>query len=89
MEEAIIYATNHLLIFHSLNHKIHEHKPQCKKHKIKLLPEVLQRIQTDMNRGQSINSIAKRENVSSSAIHKAIKSGKLNKNTQFIVVTKA
>jgi DNA-binding NarL/FixJ family response regulator len=88
MEEAIIYATNHLLVFHSHKHKIHEHKPRHKKRKIKLLPETLQRIQKNMDRGQSINSIAKRENVSNSAIHKAIKSGKLSKNTQSIVVTK-
>jgi DNA-binding CsgD family transcriptional regulator len=88
MEEAIIYATNHLLLFHSHKHKIHKHKLRRKKCRIKLHPEVLQRIQTDMDIGQSINSIAKRENVSNSAIHKAIKSGKLNKNTQSIIITK-
>jgi DNA-binding NarL/FixJ family response regulator len=88
MEEAIIYATTHLLVFHSHKHKIHKHKLQAKKYKIKLRPDVLQRIQKDIDRGQSINSIAKQENVSNSAIHKAIKSGKLNKK-QSVVVTKS
>jgi DNA-binding NarL/FixJ family response regulator len=88
MEGAIIYATNHLLVFHSPKHISHKHKLRCKKRKIKLLPDVLQRIQKDIDSGQSINSIAKRENVSNSAIYKAIKSGKLHKNTQSIVVTK-
>jgi DNA-binding CsgD family transcriptional regulator len=31
MAEAIIYATNHLLVFHSSKHKIHKHKLQHKK----------------------------------------------------------
>jgi DNA-binding CsgD family transcriptional regulator len=86
IEEATIYVTNHLLLFHShnsLNHQINEHrqkknKKQCK---IKLTPEVLQRIQSNINNGQSISYISKQENISREAIYKAIKSGKLSKNT--------
>jgi DNA-binding NarL/FixJ family response regulator len=86
IEEATIYITNHLMLYHSHNHEIKEQRPkknkkQCKQRRLKLTPEVLQRIQTKMDNGQSINSIAKQENVSNGAIHKAIKSGKLNKKT--------
>lgn len=47
IEEATIYITNHLLLFHSHNHQINEHrqrknKKQCKQRKIKLTPDVLQ-----------------------------------------------
>jgi DNA-binding CsgD family transcriptional regulator len=86
IEEATIYITNHLLLFHSHNNEINEHrqianKKQCKQRRIKLTPEVLHRIQTGINNGQSITSISKQENVSREVIYKAIKSGKLNKNT--------
>jgi DNA-binding CsgD family transcriptional regulator len=84
MEEAIIYATNHLLIFHPHSNEIHKHNGQCmhkKQCRTKLTPEILLRIQTKINNGQSINSIAKQEGVSNGAIHKAIKSKKLHKNT--------
>jgi DNA-binding CsgD family transcriptional regulator len=89
IEEAIIYITNHLLLFHSNNHEINEYRQienkkqrkQGKQGRVKLTLEVLQRIQTKMNSGQSINSIAQQEGVSNSAIHKAIKAEKLNKKT--------
>jgi transposase len=46
-------------------------------HSSKLLPEVLERIQAEMYKGKSVNSIAKHEGVSEGAIRYWIKQGQL------------
>ncbi len=46
----------------------------------KLLPEVLERIQHKLNEGKSVNSIAKKENISEGSIRYAIKQGRLKKS---------
>ena len=45
----------------------------------KLLPEVLERIQSKLNKCQSVNSIAKEEGLSEGSIRAAIKLGRLKK----------
>jgi len=45
----------------------------------KLLPVVLERIQGKLDKGQSVNSIAKEEGLSESGIRVAIKQGRLKK----------
>ena len=45
----------------------------------KLLPHVLERIQVKLNTGQSVNSIAKEENISEGSIRYAISQGRLKK----------
>lgn len=45
----------------------------------KLLPDVLQRIQDELNRGKSAYSIAKQEGISEGSIRYAIKQGRLKK----------
>ena len=46
----------------------------------KLLPDVLDRIQGKLDKGQSVNSIAKAEGLSEGALRYAIKLGRLKKN---------
>ena len=46
----------------------------------KLLPDVLLRIQTKLDAGSSVNSIAKKENISEGSIRYAIKQGRLKKS---------
>jgi transposase len=48
-------------------------------HSYKLLPEVLSRIQLKLDTCQSVNSIAKEENLSEGSIRYAIKTGMLKK----------
>ena len=45
----------------------------------KLVPEVLERIQAEMDKGRSVNGIAKEEGVSEGSLRYAIKQGKLKK----------
>lgn len=47
----------------------------------KLLPEVLGRIQLELNKGRSVNSIAKDENISEGSIRYAINLGRLKKKS--------
>lgn len=47
----------------------------------KLLPDVLARIQHKLDDGASVNSIAKKENISEGSIRYAIKQDKLKKNS--------
>lgn len=47
----------------------------------KLLPAVLERIQIKLNKGDSVNSIAKVEGISEGTIRNAVKQGKLKKKT--------
>ena len=49
-------------------------------HSSKLFPEVLERIQSGMNTGKSVYSIAKEEGVSEGSIRYWIKQGQLKKN---------
>jgi transposase len=50
-------------------------------HSYKLLPDVLERIQKKMDKGQSVNSIAKEEGFSEGSIRYAIKTGTLKKSS--------
>ena len=50
-------------------------------HSHKLLPHVLKRIQAKLNKGQSVNSIAKQEGISEGSIRYGVKTGKLEKKT--------
>lgn len=50
-------------------------------HSHKLLPHVLIRIQSKLNKGQSVNSIAKQEGISEGSIRYGVKTGKLEKKT--------
>jgi len=46
----------------------------------KLVPEVLERIQHKLDKGQSVNSIAKQEHLSEGSIRYSIQQGRLKKN---------
>jgi len=48
-------------------------------HTHKLLPNVLERIQNELDKGRSVNSIAKQEGLSEGTLRYAIKHGKLKK----------
>ena len=48
----------------------------------KLIPQVLARIQKKLDTGQSVNSIAKEENISEGTIRYAVKKGVLKKSEQ-------
>jgi DNA-binding CsgD family transcriptional regulator len=85
MTQAIIHSINHSLIFcHSdkcdvpkqKNKENNKIKEQKNKRRIKITPEVWQRIRTGLDNKKSIRSIAKEENVSEAAIRKTIKSKK-------------
>jgi DNA-binding NarL/FixJ family response regulator len=81
MLQAVIYATDHLLLFdHSMVSKKNK-KKKCKKHRDKLTPEILQDIETRLNNGQSKNFIAKEIDVSEGTIRYAIKKGKVPYNS--------
>jgi DNA-binding NarL/FixJ family response regulator len=83
MNQALLYSINHLLIFcRSDGHDVPKQKnrkTKKNKRRNKLTPEVLQQIQTCLDAGQSIRSIARNIGVSDTAIHKAIKLEKLTK----------
>jgi DNA-binding NarL/FixJ family response regulator len=80
--QAVIFATNHRLIFipeqYHKNLK-HEVQSKIKKQRRPMTPEKLPHIQEKLNSGQSINSIAKQENISEFTIRYAVKTGKLIK----------
>jgi DNA-binding CsgD family transcriptional regulator len=83
MRQATVYATNHQQIFVS-SRKIpdipKEPEPDKKpKQRHELTPDVLKRIQTGLDNGLSIRSLARREGFSEKAIRKAIGQGKLTK----------
>jgi DNA-binding CsgD family transcriptional regulator len=84
MGQAVIYATNHRLIFdcaHSGSKgqvkKIQPIKKQRSRNKHTLTLDILIRIQAGLNNGRSVNSLAKEEKFSETAIRKAVKQGKL------------
>jgi DNA-binding NarL/FixJ family response regulator len=82
--QVIVYATNHLMLFDTRKTSDTTEKNKSKKHcqKLKLTEEKLEYIQKCLDKGQSINSIAKSAGVSEGCIRKAVKSGKLLKKRQ-------
>jgi DNA-binding NarL/FixJ family response regulator len=84
IEQAVVYVTNHLMLFDT-NREVpvkNKSKTGGKKHYQKLTPENLKHIQERLDNGQSVNSIAKKEEVSESNIRKAVGAGKLVKKRQ-------
>jgi DNA-binding NarL/FixJ family response regulator len=85
IEQAIIYATNHQMLFSTIveNSEKNFSGLQCcqksKRRRNKLTDEKRYRIQVAIDNKQSINSIAKEMKVSEGAIRKAIKNGKMTK----------
>ncbi len=81
MIQAVIYATNHHLIYGFDREKREEQQPKEKKQMIRrpMMPDMIPRIQESLNKGQSVNSIAQQENVSEFTIRYAIRVGKLLK----------
>ena len=63
--QAITYATHHHLIFvPEPDNRMKQEKIQAvKKERRTMTPEIRQRVQEKLNRGDSVNSIAKQENV--------------------------
>jgi DNA-binding NarL/FixJ family response regulator len=87
LKQAVVYATNHLMLFEtgpdSPDKNVSSDQPpenNNKKQRNKLIAEKLHNIQIRLNSGQSVNSIAKEENISRSSIRNAVKTGKLHKN---------
>jgi DNA-binding NarL/FixJ family response regulator len=87
LKQAVVYATNHLMLFEtkteSFNKNVSSDQPPKKsneKQRNKLTAEKLHNIQIRLNRGQSVNSIVKEENISRSSIRNAVKTGKLHIN---------
>jgi DNA-binding NarL/FixJ family response regulator len=84
IEQVIVYATNHRMLFDTRRTYDTTKKRKGKKHcpKLKLTPKKLEHAQEYLDNGQSIRSIAKEIGVSEGGIRKAIKSGKLYKKQQ-------
>jgi DNA-binding NarL/FixJ family response regulator len=82
MSQAVIFATNHLMVFDPrLKTPDISKKSDCKKQKRHILtPEELTDIIVCLDKGESISSIANRKRISRGAIYNALKSGKLNRN---------
>jgi DNA-binding CsgD family transcriptional regulator len=85
-EQAIIYATNHRLIF---SHNPFgtgsigkEDLPEKQDINHSLTANILERIQEGLKNGQSVNALAKKEGFSETALRKAIKCGKLKKQNR-------
>ena len=82
MIQAASFASSNRLIFvpeQYNNQNEPEKQPNGKKNRRTMNPDNLRRIQKALNNGQSVNSIAKQEDVSEFTIRYAIKMGKLNK----------
>lgn len=82
MIQAVGFASNNRLIFTSVKRNRKngsEKQPNGKKPRRKMTPDKLLRIQEALNSGQSINSIAKQEDVSEFSIRYAIDKRRLNK----------
>ncbi|MDR1581899.1 MAG: hypothetical protein LBS55_01340 [Prevotellaceae bacterium] len=79
IEQAVVYVTNHLMLFDTNQEAPvkNKSKTEYKKHYQKLTSEKLKHIQERLDNGQSVNSIAKKEEVSRGAIRNDIDSGKL------------
>ena len=82
MEQAVIFATNHQMIFDAPEKKGQPQQataPIAKRSRRLLTPDALQRIRQSLSNGQSIRAAAKREGVSEGSIRYAIGQGKLSK----------
>jgi hypothetical protein len=90
MKEVIVYTTVNLMLFGDASHEGDENlsdsqlsrknkKKEQDKQNRKLTGEKLQNVQIRLNNGQSVNSIAKDENVSRGSIRHAVNSGKITK----------
>ena len=82
--QALIFVTNHRVITEtgrSFNKGKSKEPPKIKKPQKKMTPEKLHRIQEALNMGESVNSIAKRENIGEYTVRYAIRTGKLKKET--------
>jgi DNA-binding NarL/FixJ family response regulator len=83
MLQALVHSINHSLLFRRSSGDDDvpksENRKTKKERRNKLTPEVLKHIQTCLDSGQSIRSIAKEVEVSESAIRKAISYKKLTK----------
>jgi len=80
--QAIIYDANHHLIYvpkQRSNSRNHEESPKTKKQRRPITSDKLLYIQESLNKGKSVNSIAKQANVSESAIRYHIDKGRLLK----------
>ena len=86
VQQAIVYATNHLMLFDARRTSDTDEKGEGKKHcrepKLKLTPEKLEHIRKCLGNWQSIRSIAKNAGVSDCCIRNAIKDGRLHKKQQ-------
>jgi DNA-binding CsgD family transcriptional regulator len=82
MEQAVIFATNHRMIFATEPCSTQQAVETAPKRTRQLLtPDILLRIQQGVNNKLSINSIAKKEAISEGAIRYAIKQGKITRNS--------
>ena len=79
MMHAVLHAFNHLLVFEPPNQPKQEESTVIQKQRRPMTPEKLLRIQEELNRGHSVNSIAKQVGVSEFTIRYSIKTGKLNR----------
>ncbi|MDR0724630.1 MAG: helix-turn-helix transcriptional regulator [Prevotellaceae bacterium] len=81
MEQAIVFATNHLMLFDTTRED--SPKDECetknKQHYRKLPQDRLEYIQDCLDKGQSVNSLAKEIGIARSSIRHAVKTGKLVK----------
>jgi DNA-binding CsgD family transcriptional regulator len=78
MEQAVIFATNHRLIFDTGNIRFKE-TDKTKRSKHFLTSEILARIQIGLDANRSVNSLAREEKFSETSLRKAIRAGKLKK----------
>ncbi|MDR0835308.1 MAG: LuxR C-terminal-related transcriptional regulator [Tannerella sp.] len=86
MLEAVIFATNHQLIFpkriYRMETKNKNEMISSRKTRHLLTEDILLRIQQGLNNRQSVNSIAKKEGISEGAIRYAIKNGRLHQSSE-------
>ena len=79
MIQAITYAANQHLIYSYESGHLHVEPPQERRIRHLITTDMILRIQEKLDIGESVNSIAKQENVSESAIRYAINKGKLRR----------
>ena len=76
MMQAVIFATNHRLMFTSNNSANFQElgmPPECQRTRTPITAEMLQRIKKRKENGESVNSIANHEKISEGAIRYALK----------------
>ena len=79
MTQAVTYAINRRLIFGCNNEKKTVEQPKETRTRHLMTPDMILRIQAKLDIGQSVNSIAKQENIAESAIRYVINKGKLRR----------